>query len=700
MGGRTGTIFMTSSVPLSKRLGLPRKRTNVRISCLGASDTRTNGISEIKFTPHFTSNISFVTSVYVVNKIVGQLPHFSLDSSWSEPFSDLKLADPTFFKSGPIDILIGVNIALPMLKGQSFSLGDNKPFAVRSDLGWIVAGNVPSEEMFSSIAVNSIQVVTDELVSNFWKLDSVPEASLLTSEERAREDHFIDTHVRNEDGRYVVRLPFHSSPSILGDSRESAIRRFKSLEHSLIKKPAIYSQYRDFIQEYLTLGHMELVPKNDYAKREAYYLPHHAVLRDSSTTKLRVVFDASANSTSGYSLNDILMVGPRVQRDVYTILLSFRTFQIAVCADLEKMFHQIRVSSEDTNWQRILWRDNPKETVKEYRLTTVTYPLASFATLHHFYVDDLLSGAATEKEAVELVWQLKEMMKKGGFNLRKWQSNSEIVIKEVAENKDLKRVQNDEEIKLLGIQWNPKSDFFRFSVSLLEERCIYSKRDVLSEIARVFDPLGLLSPCIVFMKILLQELWKLNLEWDEPIPEDLNKQWTTFRKELHLIEKMKIPRVSKIQTTIPSIEWCHVSGIENPADLGTRGLLPSQLVAHDQWIHGPLWLNQPMNETSSYKIPETFSFPDNALKEKRSVVTCVAKIVPLPEFIDRISSFTKLVRVCAWILRFIKNSRPPVSRTFGYLKSSELHTAVVTIVRLIQQAEFPNEFKCLFQGSP
>ncbi|GFY36861.1 integrase catalytic domain-containing protein [Trichonephila clavipes] len=159
-------------------------------------------------------------------------------------------------------------------------------------------------------------------------------------------------------------------------------------------------------------------------------------------------------------------------------------------------------------------------------------------------------------------------------------------------------------------------------------------------------------------------------------------------------------RVSKIQTTIPSVKWCHISGIENPADIGTRGLLPSQLVAHDDWIQGPLWLNQPLNETSSYKIPETFSFPDNALKEKRSVVTCVAKIVPLPEFIDRISSFTKLVRVCAWILRFIKNSRSPVSRTFGYLKSSELHTAVVTIVRMIQQVEFPNEFKCLFQGNP
>ncbi|GFY56265.1 DUF1758 domain-containing protein [Trichonephila inaurata madagascariensis] len=167
--------LITSSL---ERHGLPRKRAHVRISCLGASDTRTNGISEIKFTPHFTSNFSF---------------------------------------SGPIDILIGVNIALPMLKGQSLSLGDSTPFAVRSDLGWIITGNVPSEEMFSSIAVNSIQVVTEDLVSNFWKLDSVPEASILTSEERSCEDHFIETRVRNEDGRYVVRLPFHSPPSKLGD---------------------------------------------------------------------------------------------------------------------------------------------------------------------------------------------------------------------------------------------------------------------------------------------------------------------------------------------------------------------------------------------------------------------------------------------------------------------------------------------------
>ncbi|GFY22411.1 integrase catalytic domain-containing protein [Trichonephila clavipes] len=452
------------------------------------------------------------------------------------------------------------------------------------------------------------------------------------------------------------------------------------------------------------------------------------------------------------------MVGSRVHRDVHPILLSFRTFQIDVCADLEKMFRQIRISSEDTNWQRILWRDNPKQPVKEYRLTTVKYRTSCAPYLSTRTLTQL---AADERE----------------------RSDSETVIKEVSENKDLKVVQNDEEIKIFGIQWNPKSDFFSFSVSLQEERCIYSKRDVLSEIARVLDPQGLLPPCIVFMKMFLQELWKLNLELDEPIPEDLNKQWTAFRKELHLIEKMKIPRYvllsSYIQLEIhafcdssvrayctdiclksefisvslltyktraaplkteslPWLELCAALLLSNVLQVvlrefplsihrtiawtdstitlawlktepyrwqpfvanSTRGLLPSQLVGHDQWIQAPLWLNEPMNETSSYKIPETFSFPDNVLKEKRSVVTCVAKIVPLREFIDRISSFANLVCVCAWILRFIKNSRSPVSKTFGYLKSSEFHTAVVTIVRLIQQVEFSIEFKCLVQGKP
>ncbi|GFU25542.1 integrase catalytic domain-containing protein [Trichonephila clavipes] len=112
------------------------------------------------------------------------------------------------------------------------------------------------------------------------------------------------------------------------------------------------------MQEHLIFRAYGACSKNDYAKREAYYLPHHAVLRDSSTTKLRLSSMHQPNQHQGI----LLMTYPwldRVQGDVYQFCFSFRTFQIAVCADLEKMFRQ-KDLSKDTNWQRILWRDNPE----------------------------------------------------------------------------------------------------------------------------------------------------------------------------------------------------------------------------------------------------------------------------------------------------------------------------------------------------
>ncbi|GFW27197.1 DUF1758 domain-containing protein [Trichonephila clavipes] len=152
-------------------------------------------------------------------------------------------------------------------------------------------------------------------------------------------------------------------------------------------------------------------------------LPHHGVVRDTScTTKLRVVFDASSKTSSGLSLNDLLMVGPRVQPELFPILIQFRILSVAICADVEKMFCQIKVHEEDVDWQRILWRDSPTEPIREYCLTTVTYgtpsapflstrtlrqlaideqenyPAALRATLSHVYVDDLLSGSATRRE--------------------------------------------------------------------------------------------------------------------------------------------------------------------------------------------------------------------------------------------------------------------------------------------------------------
>ncbi|XP_015916747.4 uncharacterized protein [Parasteatoda tepidariorum] len=370
------------------------------------------------------------------------IPHHDLDSSMRELFGDISLADPAFYKSAPIDVLLGVDLTLPLLKGQTLSLGKDKPFAIRSELGWIIGGKANSGGQ-NSLHVNHIQLESDLLINKFWELDSVPCVKPLTSLEEACEDHFVKTHSRDENGRYTVRLPFHTSPTRLGNSKQNAIRRLISVERHLISNPEKYNLYRKFMKEYRDLNHMELVPDSDINKIESLYLPHHGVVRDTScTTKLRVVFDASSKTSSGLSLNDLLLVGPRVQPELFPILIQFRLFSVAICADVEKMFRQIKVHEEDVDWQRILWRNSPTEQIKEYHLITVTYgtssapflstrtlqqltineqekyPDASRATLCRFYFDDLLSGSVTKEGAIQLVSELQEMMERVGFSLR------------------------------------------------------------------------------------------------------------------------------------------------------------------------------------------------------------------------------------------------------------------------------------------
>ena len=236
-------------------------------------------------------------------------------------------------------------------------------------------------------------------------------------EERACEEHFMQNHTRDSNGRYIVKLPLTASINDIGNSVNTATTRSKQLERRLDREPAFKQQYSEFMHEYLRLNHMELVPEQDLTKPHAniFYLPHHGVTReDSSTTKLRVVFDGSAQSSSNVSINNCMMVGPTLQEDVFRILLRFRTHIIALKADISKMYRQFRIHNDHADFQRILWREQRQEELKYYRLLSVTYgtasapylatrclrqlaidereqyPDASMILLNDFYVDDLL----------------------------------------------------------------------------------------------------------------------------------------------------------------------------------------------------------------------------------------------------------------------------------------------------------------------
>jgi len=143
-----------------------------------------------------------------------------------------------------------------------------------------------------------------------------------------------------------------------------------------VSNAILKARYKQFIDEYVALGHIRLTtPRPNEGL--SVYLPHHCVFKVSEQTSKLRVFDASCKTSTGVSLNDALMVGPVVQQDLMAILIRFRTFRYAFTADIIKMSRQILIDESQTPLQRILWRSEIDADIQTYELFTVTYGTAS-----------------------------------------------------------------------------------------------------------------------------------------------------------------------------------------------------------------------------------------------------------------------------------------------------------------------------------
>ncbi|XP_011684757.1 PREDICTED: uncharacterized protein LOC105448095 [Wasmannia auropunctata] len=201
----------------------------------------------------------------------------------------------------------------------------------------------------------------------------MPEHRQLSISEAYCEEYFKNTTTRKVSGRFIVRLP-RKKGIVLGDSKQQAIRRFYALERRLKRQSSIKDEYVQFMREYEQKGHMSLVMPSSIVKEKAYFIPHQPVLRpESITTKLRVVFDASAKTDNNNSLNNMLMAGPNLQGDLLHILLRFRNYEFVLTGDIAMMFCQILIAEEDRNLQHILWREKEEHPLKTFALNTVTY---------------------------------------------------------------------------------------------------------------------------------------------------------------------------------------------------------------------------------------------------------------------------------------------------------------------------------------
>lgn len=390
-----------------------------------------------------------------------------------------------------------------------------------------------------------------------------------------------------------MALPFNDNSMPLGESRAIAVRQLYRMEKRFRNDPALKVEYSSFMREYLDLNRMERVPISDMnlGNDSVFYLPHHAVRNESSTTtKLRVVFNGSMKTSTGISLNDKLLVGPTIQEDLFSIIVRWRSHRVVINADVTKMYRQIRMQSEHSNYQRIVWRFSESDPVTDYRLTTVTYGTASAAFLairalqqlacdesenypieseiirRDFYVDDLMTGSHDVASALRIQHNLNELALKGGFQLRKWNSNRvELLQGSVDEHCEQPLIELMEKgIKVLGICWNPNEDCFQFKISMSPDLKHYTKRDILSSIAKQFDPFGWISPVIIVAKIILQRLWLTGLSWDDQVSDDIATTWENYKNQLSALGCIKIGRWVGL-ADIDTFELCGFCDASNDA---------------------------------------------------------------------------------------------------------------------------------------
>lgn len=549
------------------------ERTSISGKITGISSIPLTTKSQVTLNFHAIRNSSHMITAkaYVLRRINSRLPSQELPSdTWpSSEISDL--ADPHFHKPGSIDVLLGAVVYAHIILDGIIKRNESL-VALNSRLGWLVSGEVAqSGHQSHNVVVMHTQVEVDQLLRQFWEIDEYsPNVKPLSKLEIQCEEHFKKTHTRNTDGRYEVRLPFkdEDAPS-LGNSRQLALKRLHQMENKFKRRPEFHEEYSKFMRQYESLGHMEVVPETEKMNR-AYYLPHHAVLRASSlTTKLRVVFDGSAKPVDGNSLNDELLIGPPLQQDIRDLVTRWRQHKYCLVADIQHMYRQILISKQDTDYQRILWRESSEEPIREYRLLTVTYgsscaPYLAIRTLHQLaedergefpeaellktdlYMDDLMTGSSTEEDTQRLQRRLTELFKRGGFLLHKWSSNSEIVLNEIPDSiKTLKgsvNIKMDDSVKALGIAWKPQSDIFELVVNLPHDNDVVTKRSVLSAIAKAFDPLGWLAPCVIVLKMFMQKLWLAGLDWDSELPEDLKTEWQNYLTNFEHMQAIQLPR--------------------------------------------------------------------------------------------------------------------------------------------------------------
>jgi len=529
-----------------------------------------NGPSVAETCPILAANILLSDeSTLPINLLVSKnmnhmTNHAAVPVNAHQDFPHLHICKP----AAQIDVIIGSDNFYKVATGNIHHVNNNLKL-IETIFGWTYHGFIRSSAtnlQKAQVLFTTCGTVDDSFdVKMFWD-DQL--AGILPKTEDTDQNQlvtrFID-NIRFSDNRYEVNFPWSNKSTCLLSYRKQALARLHYTTKKL-NQTHILQDYHNILMDYKSKGIIEECI--DTPVDNVRYIPHHPVVKESSiSTKIRIVFDASACDHNNQSINNCLFEGTNLFPDIVGILLRFRLHQFAFTGDIEKAFLQISINAKDRNFTRFLWYEDALHTlnkIKEYRFCRVPFGFRSSpfilnqviqTHLNHceplypdtvkqiqgnIYVDDLIISTESHSSLSRLVNEAKAIFSSMSMNMHKLHSNAP----------DFQNESSN--CKILGIQWNIKLD--NLNISVPSNTSITTKRQLASFLCSVFDPLGLYLPFINNLKSLLHKCWLLKLEWDEPLPVEITSLLLDFEHDVQQLSKHMFSRWFLFDSSCKNVE--------------------------------------------------------------------------------------------------------------------------------------------------
>ncbi|KAK0152254.1 hypothetical protein N1851_006383 [Merluccius polli] len=609
-----------------------------------------------------------------------------------------------------VGLLIGYDCPSALAPLEVITGHENEPFAQKTELGWSIIGAANphldrqgSRRFVHRVAVKEIAMPTAAdilrvLESDFSERNS--ECKLVSQDDVRFIQLLSETIRQRPDGHLEMPLPFKGqSPPLLPNNRKLATIRLQHLKRKLKANQQFHDHYKAFMADVISNGDAEPVPETA-VEEVCWFIPHHGIYHPKKPGKLRVVFDCSAKF-HGISLNDTLLTGPDLINSLVGVLCRFRREAVAIICDIEKMFHQFLVTPENRSYLRFLWWEHGdlEHEPKEYQMAVhlfgaasspgcanfglkylaqqyeSDYPSAAAFVANSFYVDDGLLSVPSIKEASELILEAQQLCKKGGLRLHKFNSNEREVLSCVDPSERASGVQcldlNQDSTSVehaLGLQWSVESDHFSFNVNMKDKPD--TRRGILSVVASLYDPLGFVAPFVLSGKCILQELCRRNVQWDDPLSDDLRPRWEEWKTGLEGLKEVSISRCYYPPHfgNIVSVELHHFS---DASSVGYGACSYLRYKNDHNKVH-----------CSLVKAVQVFT-------------SSTSKCTDMLDRLSRFSSWTTLLKVVARIKRLASKQKCLTD----IVTVKERENAAKILISLVQKQSFSTEIKILEIGN-